>query len=202
MHNKITKTSIWVAILFEIILIITGIVNALSRQYSNLLFLLWDAICIIIPFIIVRIANAKKIALPSSFLLAVLIFIFLTLYLGETMKFYDTFWWWDLFLHGIFGIYGVIIGFHLSQGIINKDKNITKKRFSKFTLLFAFCFTITIGTLWEIYEFLADYFFKTDMTNGSLEDTATDLLIKITCAFITSIIYYHFKLKKEHKINV
>lgn len=77
--------------------------------------------------------------------------------------------WWDLFLHGTFGVYGVIIGIHLLQGIIEKTKNITQKKFSKFTLVFAFCFTITIGTIWEIYEFLADYFFKTDMTNGSLE---------------------------------
>ncbi|WP_224037433.1 hypothetical protein [Clostridium gelidum] len=46
-------------------------------------------------------------------------------------------------------------------------------------------------------EFLADYFFKADMVNGGLEDTATDLLIKIFFAFITSIIWYYRKMKKK-----
>ncbi|NRZ75856.1 hypothetical protein [Clostridium beijerinckii] len=163
-------------------------------------FLLWDAISIFIPFIVLKVANSNKITLPSSFLSASIIFIFAALYLGETLKFYSMFWWWDLFLHGIFGVYGVIIGVHLLQGIIEKTKSTTKKKFSKFTLIFAFCFTIAIGTIWEIYEFLADYFFKTDMTNGSLEDTATDLMIKITCAFITCLIYYFSKLKKANNV--
>lgn len=38
------------------------------------------------------------------------------------------------------------------------------------------------------------------MTNGSLEDTATDLMIKITCAFITCLIYYFSKLKKANNV--
>ncbi|BCZ45894.1 hypothetical protein psyc5s11_19610 [Clostridium gelidum] len=59
------------------------------------------------------------------------------------------------------------------------------------------CISITLGTLWEMIEFLADYFFKADMVNGGLEDTATDLLIKIFFAFITSIIWYYRKMKKK-----
>jgi len=200
MINKNSKIAIVLAILFEILIIITAIKSASSNPWSYLLFLLWDAVSIFIPFIIVRIANFKKITLPSSFLSASIIFIFITLYLGETLKFYSMFWWWDILLHGIFGAYGVIIGVHLLQGIMAKTKNITQNRFSKFTLMFAFCFTIAIGTIWEIYEFLADYFFKTDMTNGSLEDTVTDLMIKGTCALITCLIYYFSKLKKTNRV--
>lgn len=197
MNNKSNKCATWIAILFEIILIISAIINVLSKQWSNLLLLLLTAICIIIPFIIIHIANAKKLILPSSFQLATLIFIFLTLYLGETIKFYVLFWWWDLFLHGILGIYVVLIGLHLTHGIIIKDTNVTEKRFTVFTLIFAFCFAVTLGTIWEIYEFLMDYFFKTNMTSGGLEDTETDLIIKILCAFITSLIYYYHKVKKK-----
>ncbi|WP_238901177.1 MULTISPECIES: hypothetical protein [unclassified Clostridium] len=200
MINKSSKIGVILAILFEILIIITAIKTASSNPWSYILFLLWDAISIFIPFIVLKVANSNKITLPSSFLSASIIFIFATLYLGETLKFYSMFWWWDLFLHGTFGAYGVIIGVHLLQGIIEKTKNATKKKFSKFTLVFAFCFTIAIGTIWEIYEFLADYFFKTDMTNGSLEDTATDLMIKITCAFITCLIYYFSKLKKANNV--
>ena len=142
-------------------------------------------------------SNKKKIVLPSSFEFISLLFILLSLYFGEINKFYTIFWWWDLFLHGMFGSYAVIIALHLVQGIIIKEKNTTEQRFTIFTLIFAFSFSITLGTLWEMVEFLADYFFKTDMANGGLEDTATDLLIKIFCAFITLIICYHRKLKNK-----
>ena len=152
---------------------------------------------ILLPFIITRIAMAKKIKLPSSFELISLLFIILTLYFGEINKFYVLFWWWDLLLHGMFGSYVVIIALHLIQGIIIKEKNSTDERFTLFTVIFAFSFSITLGTLWELFEFLGDYFFNANMVNGGLEDTATDLLIKTLFAFITCIICYRRKLKNK-----
>lgn len=113
------------------------------------------------------------------------------------MKFHTIFGWWDLFLHGMFGSYAVIIALHLIQWIIVKEKNTTEQRFTIFTSIFAFSFSITLGTLWEIFEFLSDYFFKIDMTNGSIEDTATDLLLTILLAFITLIIWHYRKMKNK-----
>lgn len=197
MNNKHSKLTIGIAVLFEIILIATAIFKIISGQFEGLFLFPGAIVCIILPFIITHIANKKKIVLPSSFEFISLLFILLALYFGEIMKVYTTFWWWDLFLHGMFGSYAVIIGLHLIQGIIVKEKNITEQRFTIFTLIFSFCFSITLGTLWEMVEFLADYFFKADMVNGGLEDTATDLLIKIFCAFITSIIWYYRKMKTK-----
>ncbi|HEX9026855.1 MAG TPA: hypothetical protein VF839_10410 [Clostridium sp.] len=197
MNNKHSKLTIVIAVLFEIILITTAIFKIISGQFEGLFLFPGAIVCIIIPFIITRLANKKKIMLSSSFEFISVLFILLALYFGEIMKVYTTFWWWDLFLHGMFGSYAVIIGLHLIQGIIVKEKNTTEQRFTIFTLIFSFCFSITLGTLWEMVEFLADYFFKADMVNGGLEDTATDLLIKIFCAFITCIICYHRKLKNK-----
>ena len=197
MKNRHSKLSIGIAILFEIIMITTAIFKIISGQWEGLFLFPSAIICTTLPFIITHIANKKKILLPSSFEFMSVLFILLALYFGEIMKVYTTFWWWDLFLHGMFGSYAVIIGLHLIQGIIVKEKNTTEQRFTIFTLIFSFCFSITLGTLWEMVEFLADYFFKADMVNGGLEDTATDLLIKIFCAFITCIICYHRKLKNK-----
>lgn len=197
MKNKHSKLSIGIAILFEIILITTAIYRIISRQFEGLFLFPGAIICIILPFIITHIANKKKILLPSSFEFISLLFILLALYFGEIMKVYTTFWWWDLFLHGMFGSYAVLVALHLIQGVIIKEEETTEKRFTIFTLIFAFSFSITLGTLWEMIEFLADYFFKADMVNGGLEDTATDLLIKIFFAFITSIIWYYRKMKKK-----
>lgn len=197
MNNKHSKLTIGISILFEIILITTAIFNIISKQFEGLFLFPVAIVCTALPFIVTHIANKKKIMLPSSFEFISLLFILLALYFGEINKFYTIFWWYDLFLHGMFGSYTVIIALHLIQGVIMKEKDVTEKRFTIFTLIFAFSFTITLGTLWEMFEFLADYFFKADMVNGGLEDTATDLLIKIFFALITSIIWYYNKIKNK-----
>jgi len=199
MTNKKSKLAIGITILSEIIFIVTIILNIVSNQQNNLSLLFQAMIYIILPFIITYIANKKNLMLPSTFQPISVTFILLTLYFGEFLKFYSMFWWWDLFLHGSFGCYGVIIALHLLQGIIQKEKYVSTKRFATFSLIFAFCFAITLGTLWEIFEFLGDYFFKTNMVNGGIEDTATDLIVKIVAAFITSIIYYFYKIKSRSK---
>lgn len=198
MKNQNNKLAIGIAILFEIISLVNVIFNIISKQWFNLYLLFLLIICIPLPFIIAHIASKKNIVLPSSFKLISLLFILLAQYFGEIQRFYTIFPWWDLFLHGIFGFYAVIIGFHITQGIIEKKKEVTKKRFTIFTVISAFCFSITLGTFWEIFEFLGDYFFNTDMTSGSLEDTATDLIIKVSLALVSSIICYYrqFKISK------
>lgn len=195
MNNKNSKLAIWIAVVFEVLLIVASIPSIISGQWKNLGLTLLAIICILIPFIITYIANKKSISLPSNFQLISLLFILLTQYFGEILKFYTMFWWWDLYLHGLFGIYAVIIGLDLMQGIIIKKKEITEQRFVILTLIFAFSFSLALGTLWEMFEFVGDYLFKTNMVNGGLEDTASDILIKILSAFITCIIYYFHKLK-------
>ena len=195
MINKKSKVAIGITILFEIILIGTATFNVISKHKNNLFILFAAMFFILLPFIITYIANKTKLMLPSSFQPLAVIFILLALYFGEFLKFYSRFWWWDLFLHGAFGCYGVIIALHLLLGIIRKEKNISTRRFAIFSVTLAFCFSITLGTLWEIIEFLCDYFFKTNTVNGGLEDTATDLIVKIIGAFVTSLISYHSKLK-------
>jgi putative membrane protein len=195
MNNKNSSIAIGIAVLFEIILIATSMLNIISRQWENLTSPLLSIVCIMFPFLITHIANIKKIVLPSSFQLISLLFILLAQYFGEIKEFYLIFWWWDLLLHGMFGSYAVLIALHAIQGIIRKQKYTTKQRFTIFTLIFAFTFSITLSTFWEMFEFTSDYLFKTTMGEGGLEDLSTDLLITIFTAFITSIICYYGKLR-------
>lgn len=195
MNNKNSKLIIGMAVVFEIILIITAILSIASGQWKNLMLSLIAIVSIVLPFIITHIANIKKIILPSSFQLISLLFILLAQYFGEIKKFYFIFWWWDLLLHAISGGYAVVIALYLMQGIIIREKEITEQRFVIFTIMFAFCFSIALGTLWEMFEFVGDYLFKTTMVKGGLEDTSSDLLLKTLSAFITSIICYYRKLR-------
>jgi putative membrane protein len=197
--NKLSsKTYI---ILFCIILVITAIANLALSQWKKVFLSLLALICLPIPFIIAHIANKKKFKLPSSFELLAVLFIFATQYLGEIVGLYKKLMWWDLLLHGLFGAYSVIIALHLVNGIIRKEGDITEKRFIIFTLIFAFGFTMSLGILWELFEFIGDYLFKTQMAKDRPNDSIADLAIKAACAFFTSVIYYYRKLKKQMLFN-
>jgi uncharacterized membrane protein YjdF len=111
-------------------------------------------------------------------------------YLGELRNYYQGIWWWDILLHFLSGTYVVLIALRISKNIISQEKNISNKRFKIFILLFAFCFSLAFGTLWEIFEYLGDLLFNTHMVKGGLEDTATDLIAHVLSALLTSIFIY------------
>lgn len=202
MDNKNGKLAVETVIVFEIILIVKAVISIVSGQWKVLFLSLLTIISLILPFVIAYIFDIKKILLPPSFKLIMPVYIFLAQYLGEINKFYTTFWWWDLFLHGIFGSYAVITALYLMHGIIERGKQISERRFRFFTALFAFSFSIALGTLWEVFEFTGDYLFKTQMVKGGLEDTATDLIAKIVTAFITALIYYYRSMKNNRDRNI
>lgn len=194
------KSAAGLAILFEIILVATSITCIVLRQWKDFFLTLFAIVCLILPFGVTRIAHRKRIELPSSFQRITLIFIFLAQYLGEIKKFYLIFWWWDLSLHAISGSYAVIVALYFIKGSIRKEHETTDQRFSLFTAIFAFNFSITLGTLWEMFEFIGDYLLKSNMVKGGLEDTATDLLVKILAALITAILCYYRSLRKRKYI--
>lgn len=196
MNLKKSKLPVKAAVFSGVIIFVTGIINLLFQQWKNSVLSLLALLCLTIPFIITRIAGIKKLVLPPSFQLAAVIFIFSAQYLGEIAGFYKQFLWWDLFLHAVFGIYGVIVGLHLTEGIIAKGQYASDKRFTAFTAIFAFSFAITLGTLWEMFEFTGDYLLKTRMITGGINDTAGDLLIKIASASITSIVCFFHKRRQ------
>jgi len=196
-----SKKAARVAAVFEIVLLITAMVSTASRQWKDLALSLLAMICLILPFVIARIAKNKNIALPSVFQLITVLFIFMAQYLGEIKRFYQLFWWWDLLLHAIFGSFVVVVTLYSINGMIKKDQEMTDQRFTLFTVIFAFSISITLGTLWEMFEFVGDYLFKAGMVKGGIEDTATDILVKILAAFITALICYYRSLEKFLKIE-
>jgi len=66
-----------------------------------------------------------------------------------------------------------------------------------FSAIFAFSFSVALGTIWEAFEFSGDFLFKTGMVKGGLEDTSTDILINIAASLITSAYYYLKKRKSK-----
>ena len=192
------KSNIILLILFELIIIASAVYKAVVEHQKILSIALLAAVTLLIPFIIRYVSDKKKINLHQSFIPFWLLFIFLAQCLGEMYKFYLKLWWWDLLLHTVFGFYTAFLVFYFIQGIIAKDPKSTDKRYGVLIALFAFSFSIALGTVWELFETYGDYFFHTNMVKGGLKDTAFDLTAKVTGALGSVIFFYclRFNLKR------
>ena len=94
--------------------------------------------------------------------LVILIFIFSAEILGEINAFYVKIPIWDSILHTTNGFLMAAIGFALID-LFNRSEKFSIKMSPYFVAFFAFCFSMTVGVLWEFFEFSMDQFFGLDM---------------------------------------
>ncbi len=89
-------------------------------------------------------------------------FIFAAEILGELNSFYTKIPYWDSMLHTINGFLMAAIGFALVD-IFNRSDRFSVKLSPLFLAIVAFCFSMTVGVLWEFFEFAMDTYIGTDM---------------------------------------
>lgn len=108
-----------------------------------------------------------RIELPPPLEITILFFIFAAEILGEVNAFYVVIPGWDTMLHTINGFLAAAVGFSLVM-LLNDDDRLTFNLSPFFLALMAFCFSMTIGVLWEFFEFGMDWFFHTDMQKDTV----------------------------------
>ena len=116
-----------------------------------------------------------RIELPPALEISVLCFIFAAEILGEVHAFYVRIPGWDTMLHTINGFLAAAVGFSLVK-LLNDSKKITFDLSPFYLSLVAFCFSMTIGVLWEFFEFSMDWWFGADMQ----KDTVIHALHSVT----------------------
>lgn len=124
--------------------------------------------------------------------------IFISIFLGTTLNFYRLIFEFDFFLHISFGIVASILALPFIKFFINKLNIDINKTHILFIIFIIFCFSITCGTLWEIYEFSIDKLFGLNTQNNSLLDTMSDIIAN-TMGTIFFCIIYSYKHKKQAK---
>jgi len=148
-------------------------------------------IFIFLPIFIPKITNFKII--PEVHLLFA-VFLFASLYLGEIRLYYEAIWWWDLLLHLFSALMLGFLGFSLVYYSNDADHlNVSLSPF--FIALFAFCFAVTCGVIWEICEFTSDQLFGTNTQRSGLIDTMWDLIMDTVGGFLAAMAGYGY-LKK------
>lgn len=171
-----TKTSTFVYIILRVLVVGIMVRAIYLRRWDQVLYCSLALIEFMIPSFVER---RLKIELPSTLEIIVLLFIFAGEIMGEIGQFYHKIQAWDLILHTINGFLMGAIGVALID-VFNKHPSINFSLSPFFVAFVAFCFSITIGVLWEFTEYTADRLLGVDMQKDTIvsyinsEETSID----------------------------
>lgn len=169
---KSDRKTMIVYIILRILVILCMIRELMLKNYQNVLLCLLSLILFLLPAII---ESKFKLDLPNTLEIIILIFIFSAEILGEINNFYGLYQNFDSILHTINGFLSASVGFSL---IYILNENIESFNLSPlFVSLVAFCFSMTIGVIWEFFEYGMDNIFNIDMQKDTyIEKINTTLL--------------------------
>lgn len=175
--------------------LIASIIGALYFQNWNTLFItILTLILTLIPGIV---KERYGINFPIGFHFTIVFFIYAAIFLGEVTNFYDKFWWWDLAMHLVIAISLGLIGFMFLLFLYQGEK-LRAKPFMISILTFSLA--LSLGVLWEIFEFFMDSVFGTNMLKSGLLDTLGDLIVDSIGALIASFAGYFYLKQREFPI--
>lgn len=127
--------------------------------------------------------------LPIEFTLVTSVFLYAAFVLGEVRNYYERYWWWDLLLHSFSALVMGLLGFLLVYVFYMTNRI---RLAPVYVAMVSFGLAVTIGTLWEVFEFLMDWSFGFNMQKSGLVDTMTDLMVNIGGAVVAAVIGYTY----------
>ena len=213
MKRSVNLKKVEVVLRYIFIIMTAGViaVSFLTTQWETLFSGLITLALFLLPTVF---SKRTKIHIPTAFQIVILLFIFASMYLGELRDYFYRYAWWDSMLHSASAVMLAYIGFLLIF-TLNKDKNINLKLSPFFISLFAFCFAMTVGVVWEIFEYAVDSFLGYNMqkarnleliygefdTRLGLLDTMRDFIVNSIGALTVSIIGYCYSKRKMKNDN-
>lgn len=159
--NEITKRKgpFAVYVILRMIVIAALVLSAIRSDWEGVFTCALTLVLFLIPAFIEK---SFRVDLPNTLETIVLLFVFCAEILGEMQSFYTRVPGWDTMLHTINGFICAAAGFALVD-IFNRNKRFRFELSPIFLAIVAFCFSMTIGVLWEFFEFGMDMIFRTDM---------------------------------------
>ena len=182
--TQIDKTKLWIFILMRFSIIVAGAVAIYDRNWEHLGMAVLTLIAILLPSLIEK---QFKLDIPSYFEIILVMFVYAAIFLGSLHQFYFKFWWWDKMLHGFSGLILGNIGLFIIS-YLNSNQNVNIYLSPVFVALFTFCFAVSIGAVWEIFEYSMDKFFGFFMQRGSLDDTMIDIVLDTLGALVFALL--------------
>ena len=161
---KTHKKAFALYMVLRLLVLITLVLQLIHGNYENAFLCVLTLILFLIPSFF---ESKFKLDLPEALEIIILLFIFSAEILGEIQNFYSVFSNWDTILHTINGFLCAAIGFSLID-ILNRYEKFHLNLSPLFVAIVGFCFSMTIGVLWEFFEYGADKYFHTDMQKDQI----------------------------------
>ncbi|HCO50677.1 MAG TPA: hypothetical protein DIT21_04570 [Oscillibacter sp.] len=165
-----------VYVVLRLIVVAELVLSILRGEYESAFICLLVLILFILPFFI---QQNFGIQLPTTLEIIILLFIFAAEILGELEGYFITYSNWDTMLHTTTGFLCAATGFALID-ILNRNSRIKFQLSPIYVALAAFCFSMTVGVLWEFFEFGMDRLFQLDMQKDTVVQSITSVMLDPT----------------------
>lgn len=161
------KSSFIVYFTLRLLVIIMLVLQLLNRNYENAFLCVLTLLLLVMPSLI---QITFRVELPTTLEIIILVFIFAAEILGEISEFYLMFPFWDTVLHTLNGFLAAAIGFSMVD-LLNRSERTKFNLSPLFMAIVAFCFSMTIGVVWEFFEFGMDQIAGYDMQKDTVLHT-------------------------------
>lgn len=170
------KSTLVVYLTLRLLVIVSGVLSALRGDFQSLFLCVLSLILMILPSVFER---RFAVELPAVLEIIILLFIFSAEILGEINSFYVRVPHWDTILHTMNGFLCAAIGFSLVD-LLNRSDRFSLKLSPVYLAVVAFCFSMTVGVVWEFFEYGADNLLGIDMQKDAVVDRINSVLLDET----------------------
>ena len=170
-YSNRAVAAVYFVLRFFVILVM--IAQLFNRNFENFFLCILTLLLFLIPSFLEK---KIKIELPGTLEIIILLFIFAAEILGEIQSYYIAFPYWDTMLHTMNGFLCAAIGFSLVD-ILNRNDRFSFSLSPLYLAIVAFCFSMTIGVLWEFFECTMDQVFHLDMQKDTVVNSISSVML-------------------------
>ncbi|MFM9995772.1 MAG: hypothetical protein ACKVU4_08230 [Phycisphaerales bacterium] len=195
------RTVIVLTLLIQAALAIGLVLFVLRQDWENVFLTLVVIVLNVVPAFVLR---RYRIYVPPEFQLIAAAFVFLSVFLGSAGDFYERYWWWDLVLHTSSGVLLGVVGWIVLFLLIQADR-LPRTIGSGLLCSFGVTFAVSLGVLWEIFEYAVDSI-RPESNMMSREtgvaDTMNDLIVNFAGAVLVAYLGWGYFRAGRHSFLV
>lgn len=162
--KKEEPAAFWTYVVLRFIVILILILCILRGDIESAFVCVLVLVIYLLPQFV---ENRLNIDIPTTLEVVIFVFVFAAEILGELQSYFIKYSNWDTILHTSSGFLCAAVGFSLVD-LLNRSDNVKVQLSPGYLAITAFCFSMTIGILWEFIEFSADRLFLLDMQKDTI----------------------------------
>ena len=173
-HEKCSVTMVYILLRTSVVLVMLA--QIFNRNFENVFLCVLTLILFMLPSTLER---KLDLDLPNTLEIIILLFIYAAEILGEIGAYYVTFPYWDTVLHTLNGFLCAAIGFSLLD-ILNRHNDVRFHLSPLYLAIMSFCFSMTVGVIWEFFECTMDQLFFLDMQKDTVVSAIGSIMLDPT----------------------